>query len=150
MPTPEELAADAEAEAPEATLGLVVLVEKLIELKAMSDAAESHAKSLKAEYDALRKKYLPQLMADRGLTAARTPLGTLSLRTKTYASVPKDQREAFWAWSAANGFAVLAVEPSAALGIYNTLVERGEPVPDCIRTYQEEVAVLTRKGAAKE
>lgn len=149
MPSLEELAADAAAEAPDASRGTTVLVEKMVELKEQLDAIETHQKEVQREYDTLRKRILPQVMADQGWTSVKTSFGTLSMRTKTYASVPKDQREAFWTWCIANGFAVLAVEASAVLGIYNALVERGESVPDCIRTYHEEVAVLTRTGAAK-
>lgn len=150
MPTPEELAADAAAEVPEATLGLTVLVEKLAELKAQSDAAEAHAKSVKAEYDALRKKTLPQVMGDQGLSSVKTPLGTLSVRIRTYASVPANRREDARKWLIESDYAhMLTLEPAAALTLANAFIADGDPVPDFIRTYHEEVAVLTRKGVAK-
>jgi seryl-tRNA synthetase len=145
MPTPEELAADAAADAVEASPGLNVLVERMVDLKSQLDALEANRKEVQKDYDDLRKRLLPQVLGDQGWSNVKTPLGTLSLRTKTYASVPKEQRAEFWVWCHANGIMGLAVEAAGVLSLYNALVERGEPVPDCIRTYHEETAVLTRK-----
>jgi len=146
MPTPEELAADATVEAYEATPGLTVLVVKYAELKAQLDAMEANRKEVQAEFDKLRKEYLPHALTDYGVTCARTPLGTVSVRTKTHASVPANRREEAREWLNAHSFAhMLTLEPAAALTVANALIGDGLPVPDFIRLFNEEVAVLTRK-----
>lgn len=149
MPTPEQLAADAEEfipADPPATLGMTVLVERLVELKAQLDAIEMHRKEVQSDYDDLRKRYLPQVLSDKGLTSVRTPLGLLSLRYKTRASVPASRRDECRAWLLANDYGhLLTLEPAAALTLYNAFVADGEPYPDFIQTYHEGVAVLTRK-----
>jgi phage FluMu gp28-like protein len=146
MPTPEELAADATVEAYEATPGLTVLVVKYAELKAQLDAMETNRKEVQAEFDKLRKEYLPHALTDYGVTCARTPLGTVSVRTKTHASVPANRRDECREWCLAKGLgAFLTLEPTNAVSIAQDLIEHGQPVPDFIRLFNEEVAVLTRK-----
>lgn len=146
MPTPEQLAADATVEAYEATPGLTVLVLKYAELKAQLDAMEANRKEVQAEFDKLRKEYLPHAMTDYGVTCARTPLGTVSVRTKTHASVPANRRDDARKWLIESDYGhLLNLEPAAALMLANAFIADGDPVPDFIRLFHEEVAVLTRK-----
>jgi hypothetical protein len=146
MPTPEELATDATVEAYEATPGLTVLVSKYAELKSQLDAIEVHRKEVQAEFDKLRKEYLPHALTDYGVTSARTPLGTISVRTKTHAAVPANRRDEARRWLIESDYAhMLTLEPAAALTLANAFIADGDPVPDFIRLFHEEVAVLTRK-----
>lgn len=151
MPTPEELAADAAAEVPEATAGLTVLIERMVDLKASIDASEEHLRDLKADYNAVRMRYLPQALNDAGLKNARTLFGTVSIRTKTHATIPKDRRDEGREWLLAHNLGdVLTVETKALQDLVSDLTEAGRPIPDFIRVFTEETAVLTKpKGAAK-
>jgi len=150
MPTPEELLADALEETPEASSGLMVLVERMVELKGMVAAAEEHLRELRQDYNVVRLRYLPEALADNGLTRAKTSYGTLSLRTKTHASIPKDRRAEALQWLLAHGLGdVLTVEPKALQELVTDLMEAGRTVPDFIRVFTEEMVVLTRTGAAK-
>jgi hypothetical protein len=146
MPTPEELAADAAEDTPEATAGLLVLIEKMIDLKAQLDAIEEHQREVRAEYNVLRTRYLPQALGDRGLTSVKTPLGTLTIRSKIHASVRATHREDARLWLIANGYThLLTLEPAAALTLANAFIADGDPVPSFITLFTEETAVLTRK-----
>lgn len=150
MPSVEELAADAAAEAPDASQGMTVLVEKMVELKAQLDAMETHRKAVQKEYDDLRKRLLPQVLGDQGLTSVKTPLGTLSVRYRSHATVPKDRQQECRDWCRANDCAdLLTLEPTTAQWLVNSLITEGEPIPDFIRVFNEATAVLTRTGAAK-
>jgi hypothetical protein len=146
MPTPEELLADATVEAPDATPGLNVLVEKYAELKARLDAVEALRKEVQQEFDALRKRHLPQVLSDQGLSSVRTPLGTLSLRHKSYARVAGGREAEARAWClATDNEHLLTIQPTMLLGLLNYLVESGNVVPSFITVFTEETAVLTRK-----
>src|SRR4051812_23041110 len=105
MPTPEELAADAFEEIPEASSGLNVLVSRLVELKAQLDATDAHRKAVQQDYDQLRKRLIPDALNDNGLAGAKTPLGTLSIRSRSWATVPAAKRDEARAWLTANGYA---------------------------------------------
>lgn len=146
MPTPEQLLADSSVEAPEATPGLVVLVERYAELKAQLDAIETHRKAVQQDFDDLRKRHLPGVLSDQGLTSVQTPLGTLSLRHKSYARVPKTREAEARAWClSTDNEHLLTIQPTAVLGLLNYLVESGNVVPSFITVFTEETAVLTRK-----
>jgi hypothetical protein len=151
MPTPEELAADAQQLAHSEPSGsLASTVEQMLNKKRQLDAIEAQKSALQKEYDELRKVIVPRMLADEGLTGAKFPFGTLSLRHSMRASVPVERRAECREWCYANGHEdMLTVHASTVLGLANELVEQGQPVPDFISTYTEEVAVLTstRKGA---
>lgn len=154
MPTPAELAADAESTIADAAQapGLAALVEQLVELKASLDAIEEHRKEIQEQYDELRKRYIPEKLNELGLTGAKLPQGTLSMRHTMRASVPKERRGECREWCLTHGHEdLLTVHSSTILGLANELVEQGASVPEFISTYVEEVAVLTRsRGATKE
>lgn len=150
MPSAEELAADAALETPEATPGLTVLIERYVELKAQVEASEEHLRGLRQDYNLLRQRYLPEALADHGLSRVTTPYGTISVRSKIHASVPVAKRKEARRWLVDSEYAhLLVLEPSAALTLVNALIAAGDPIPDFIRVFTEEMAVLTTKGAAK-
>lgn len=146
MPTPEELAADATEETPEASAGLNVLVSRMVELKAQLDAIDTHRKAVQQDYDQLRKRLIPDALNDNGLTGAKTPLGTLSIRSRSWATVPAARQHVAVGWCQGQGLdEFVGIEPSKALALYKALVADGRPIPDFINVFTEETAVLTRK-----
>lgn len=150
-PSPEQLLADAQADVVEAPADLAETVEQMIAVKRQIDALDAQKSALNKTYDELRKVTVPRLMADLGVTGAKFPFGTLSLRSKLYARVPKERQQDCRDWCLTNGHAdLLTVHASTVLGLASELVENGQPVPDFISTYTEETAVLTntKKGAA--
>lgn len=154
MPTPEELAADIEAEiAPGmAVPGLTELVTQMAGLKSTLDGLELQLKDLQREYDALRKVTIPRVLHGAAITNARFFSGILSLRHKTYARVPKAREAEARRWFIDSDYAhLLTVQPTALRALVTQLVEGGQPVPDFIQMYTEEMAALTvHKGARTE
>lgn len=146
MPSPEELAADRDAETDmHGTTTIEALAEQLAACKQQLDAMEAETKELRQTYDELRKTRLPAALHAAGVVAARLPLGTLSLRHRTHASVRADKQDEAREWCFLTGQSrFLTVSPAMAQALANACIEDGKPLPGWISTYTEEIATITR------
>lgn len=153
----EALAESADALAAErldAAENLESIVSEMISLRDQVDATEEMLKQVKAAYDDVRKRRLPEKMQELGLVGptgrgsfTHSSGANVSLRVKVQATVKKDDRDATYAWLKENGHASLIQETVNAqtLGAFvRERLEDGEPLPPGVSTFVETIAVITK------
>lgn len=131
---------------------LNALVDELIALKRQSAELEALTKEVTARYDDVRKRRLPELMQALGMVSESGKGGfthrsgaKIHLRVETYASVRKEQQDAFYTWLRLHGHEDLIRETvyNATLKAFVKELQRdGEAIPPQVDTYLETIAVL--------
>jgi len=124
--------------------------------KAMASVAEEiriiddHRKNRVAEYDAIRKRILPDRMEDEGL-ASMNVMGTgrISLRTDVYANIPAPTRENAFNWLRGMGHGGMikeTVHSGTLKALMKSILRDGGDLPpeDVIKVQPYSMAVLTR------
>tara|TARA_S200002703_G_scaffold160031_1_gene176212 strand:+ start:2873 stop:3280 length:408 start_codon:yes stop_codon:yes gene_type:complete len=112
---------------------LTKLAKRQKELKGDIDVLESKLKELRAEYDGIRKRDLPQLLEEQGIEGVKLEgIGTLSLTDDLYANVPASQRGHLNEWLTEQGesdLIVPTVHSSTLKAFIKGRIEQGQSLP---------------------
>jgi hypothetical protein len=129
------------------------LAEEMQGLRDQADELEGQAKQLKDRYNQIRQQELPELMQALGMvnSAGKGSFtfsgGRVHIETKVYASVRKEDTDAFHEWLRKNNAEDLIREAVNAQTLSAFVRERrGEDLPDppYVVTYEERVAKITK------
>lgn len=136
-------------EAPRATSQTTVtLANQLREAQAELDEVKARQKACQARVDDLRKRQLPDAMAELGLTSFKLTSGeTVYLRTEVHVGCAAERRPELLAWLEAHGHGALisqSVHPKTLDSWYREQVDNQAPVPDFLSVYKEPAAVLKK------
>lgn len=145
------------------------LVTKMMDLQDRKEAIESMLKAVNAELDDVRKRRLPDKMAELGMVKAdghgsftHSSGASVSLRVQLWASIPKkDDRgnptdafeDAVYGWLEAHGHAGLikrTVHPQTFSAFIRELVEDGAELPPGVKHTMETMAVIRRPKGGKD
>lgn len=131
---------------------VATLTHRMRELKQHLDHLEDERKETQAEYDEIRKRTLPDALGAAGLTGFKTRDGlAIHLRREVFASVTKENVPRFHQWLRDNGHGSLItpqVHAATLKAFAREQLEHGIELPDCIKIYEEPVAVLSQAKPA--
>lgn len=117
-------------------------------LKQQLDDAETALKPAKDRYEFIRKKLLPDAMAEAGMRNVKlVEGGTIYVTTKLAASVSVAERESFHNWLRDNGHGSLiqpTVHPSTLTAWAKEQKASGGPLPPQLHLFEEVTAAIRK------
>lgn len=133
----EEMASDAKSgEGGQQGGKLAQLAEALLDARADLDEAKEREKEARERYDELRKKVIPDALAEEGLSSFRLPSGELVyMQGDLHVSVKKGDQHRLHEWLRQKGLEDLITEQVHYQTLRATcreLKENGEELPDFI------------------
>lgn len=129
---------------------------RMKELAAAFDIIKPVYDSINAEYDNIRKKTLPDLMAAEDMrTATFDGIGRIQLAADCYASIPADQQDTAFAWFRENNYGDLIKETvhSATLKAWaKEGLANGRELPEGVFKIEPYVraSIVKVKGSSKK
>jgi len=152
------IAEDAAAPAPEVDTAtqatLDSLVSEMLDLKSNAEELDALLKSVRAKYDEIRQRRLPDLMQQLGMVSPDgkgsfthgSSGAKVHLRLEVYAHVRKEAEEEFFTWLKENGHGGLIRETVNAQTLKAWAKDRvrdGDPLPPQVTVSPMTVAILT-------
>ena len=127
------------------------LTRRMSELAERIDLLEQSKKEHQKEYDAIRKRYLPDAMADEGIENIRLEgVGAVSVRSDVYVTIPAESRDVAYDWLRGTGHGGIikeTVHSSTLRATVKEMLRKGAvlPDPEVLKVTPFDIAVLTRK-----
>lgn len=124
------------------------LAARMKELSAEINTLKSRTSELQKEYDDIRKRKLPELLANERVEGMKLEgIGTLSMRADLYVHCPASQRAALVEWCDENDVGDLAartVNPQTLKAFVKERMMDGKELPEMLSVTPYEVAVITK------
>jgi len=122
----------------------------MVESRNRMDAAKNEESAARAEWDVLRRKFIPEKMEEMGLESARIKdVGRLSVRTDAFCSTPAANKPKLFEWLIENGHSDLitdSVNGSTLKAFIKEQILAGNDVPLDIINYDPYTFVAITKG----
>jgi hypothetical protein len=145
---PSYLAGLVDADEREAKPDVRALALEMRLLKAQVEDGEEAIKLVKARYDDIRKRLLPDAMAAAGLRSFKMADGcSVHVQTKVNANVKEADRPTFYAWLERTGHHGLVhpyVHPSTLTAWAKEQIDNGIDMPAEVTIFAEPMAILRK------
>ena len=110
------------------------LATELRDLKDQKETLEEQLTAIKARTRAIEVHELPEAMEDKEIDKFTVPdVGTISVKTKVYSSIKKDDRERFYQWLRESGNGDVIVDwvfPGTQNAFIKERIETGQEYPE--------------------
>lgn len=129
-------------------MSLTELVKELRDLTDRVETMEEQIKASKARINILKTAAIPEAMEDADIEKVTVEgAGTISLQTKVYSSILKEDRDRFYQWLRENGNADLIVDwvfPGTQNAFIKERIETGQDYPEFCNVSLIPTATLRR------